>query len=154
MLSQLEGSGRGDLASYNGKSYNDLHALLAEKPFGREPLTTAEDWLTELMHRNEMLGKAEPYTVWSANDAAECNSNMSEGPAMSPATRYHFSLCRAAIRIMEVRAAYCQTDFEWEQFQRVANQEIQDSNVRLMRKHASEVFEKAYASEDTNDPKT
>lgn len=41
-----------------------------------------------------------------------------------------------AVRIMEVRAAYAEEDFEWENCQRVANKSIKDGNVKLMRKFA------------------
>ncbi|KAJ9136387.1 hypothetical protein P3X46_033471 [Hevea brasiliensis] len=37
------------------------------------------------------------------------------------------------LRILEVRSAYCKTDFEWDNLKRLANKMVNDSNMRLMR---------------------
>lgn len=42
---------------------------------------------------------------------------------------------------MEVRSSYCKNDFEWDQCQKVAIRDLEDSNLRLMRKHMAEVYE-------------
>lgn len=43
-----------------------------------------------------------------------------------------------ALRIMEVRSAYCQRDFEWDNLKRLAFKMVTDSNTRLMRDYVSE----------------
>jgi hypothetical protein len=50
-----------------------------------------------------------------------------------------WSLCLlfAALRLMEVRAAYSTTDFEWDQLQRLSVESIQKSNLQLMREAAT-----------------
>lgn len=48
-----------------------------------------------------------------------------------------FALCFAALRVMEVRAAYSKEDFEWDQLQRLSVQGINRSNLQLMRKAAT-----------------
>jgi hypothetical protein len=42
-----------------------------------------------------------------------------------------------ALRLMEVRAAYSKTDFEWDQLQRLSVEAIQKSNLQLMREAAT-----------------
>jgi len=51
VLSQLSGSGRGGLASYNSKQYDALTTFLEE-----EPLRDGDAWLKGLLARDEMLG--------------------------------------------------------------------------------------------------
>eukprot|EP00877_Chromochloris_zofingiensis_P007521 jgi/Chrzof1/3021/Cz12g08150.t1 len=41
-----------------------------------------------------------------------------------------------ALRVMEVRDAYCREDFEWDQLRKVALRDMKDANVKLMRKSA------------------
>ncbi|KAJ9169167.1 hypothetical protein P3X46_020628 [Hevea brasiliensis] len=43
-----------------------------------------------------------------------------------------------ALRILEVRSAYCKTDFEWDNLERLANKMVGDSNTRLMRDYVLE----------------
>ena len=52
-MSQLSGSGRGGLGSYNSVQYDDLTAFLEE-----EALRDGDVWLRGLLQRNEMLGAA------------------------------------------------------------------------------------------------
>ncbi|GAX77107.1 hypothetical protein CEUSTIGMA_g4553.t1 [Chlamydomonas eustigma] len=51
ILAQLEGSGRGSLASYNQEAYNDLVSFLQS-----EPLKDGDEWIQKLMLKNSMLG--------------------------------------------------------------------------------------------------
>jgi len=53
VLAQLEGSGRGSLASYNAAAYKDLISFLEANP-----VRDSEAWLSELLKKNEMLGMA------------------------------------------------------------------------------------------------
>ena len=50
-------------------------------------------------------------------------------------------LC-AALRIMEVRAAYCKDDFEWHMMQSLANKDMNDANVALLRSNAESSFKR------------
>ncbi|KAK7359815.1 hypothetical protein VNO77_01780 [Canavalia gladiata] len=43
-----------------------------------------------------------------------------------------------ALRIMEVRSAYCKNDFEWDNLKRLALKMVTDSNTRLMRDYILE----------------
>ncbi|KAK7303342.1 hypothetical protein RJT34_14245 [Clitoria ternatea] len=44
-----------------------------------------------------------------------------------------------ALRIMEVRSAYCKNDFEWDNLKRLAMKMVTDSNTRLMREYVLEI---------------
>lgn len=48
----------------------------------------------------------------------------------------------AAMRIMEVRRAYCIEDFEWERCRNITRQGMKDANVTLMRQYADIAFAK------------
>ncbi|EEF43816.1 chaperonin-like RBCX protein 1, chloroplastic [Ricinus communis] len=65
----------------------------------------------------------------SLNDGDEFCANL-----MRESSR-HKSL---ALRILEVRSAYCKNDFEWDNLQRLAHKMVGDSNTRLMRDYIRE----------------
>ena len=50
-MSQLSGTGRGELGSYNPEQYADLKGLLEELP-----MKDGDEWLSTMMRRNKMLG--------------------------------------------------------------------------------------------------
>lgn len=95
ILDQLEGSGRGSLASYNTESYEELHQFLVDVP-----MKDGDAWLTALMQQNSML----------------------------------------AVRVMEVRDAYCESDFEWDTLKWMATREMKGANTKLMQNHAENAF--------------
>ncbi|KAF5474852.1 hypothetical protein F2P56_006711 [Juglans regia] len=43
-----------------------------------------------------------------------------------------------ALRILEVRSAYCKNDFEWDNLKRLADKMVNESNTRLMRDYVLE----------------
>ncbi|KAL2931343.1 Chaperonin-like RBCX protein 1 chloroplastic [Bienertia sinuspersici] len=43
-----------------------------------------------------------------------------------------------ALRILEVRSAYCKNDFEWDNLKRLAEQMVNESNTKLMRDYVQE----------------
>ncbi|KAL6207166.1 hypothetical protein ACLB2K_024411 [Fragaria x ananassa] len=43
-----------------------------------------------------------------------------------------------ALRILEVRSAYCKNDFEWDNLKRLASKMVDESNTRLMRDYVLE----------------
>ncbi|XP_031125316.1 chaperonin-like RBCX protein 1, chloroplastic [Ipomoea triloba] len=43
-----------------------------------------------------------------------------------------------ALRIMEVRSAYCKEDFEWDNLKKVASKMMDESNTRLLRNYIEE----------------
>lgn len=47
-----------------------------------------------------------------------------------------------AMRIMDVRDAYCVEDFEWGMCQNIARQDMKNANVNLMRQYADIAFAK------------
>ncbi|KAM7265854.1 hypothetical protein ACFE04_003537 [Oxalis oulophora] len=57
-----------------------------------------------------------------------CASLMRESPG-------HKTL---ALRIMEVRSAYCKQDFEWDNLNRLATTMVEESNTKLMREYITE----------------
>ena len=57
-----------------------------------------------------------------------------------------------ALRIMEVRKAYCAEDFEWDICRAVAAKEMHEANVRLLRSRAEETFLRASAGSDSSRP--
>lgn len=52
VMAQMEGVGRGDLGSYGGESYVTLRDFARERPLR----SNADEWVAELMRRDEMLG--------------------------------------------------------------------------------------------------
>ncbi|XP_028119205.1 chaperonin-like RBCX protein 1, chloroplastic isoform X2 [Camellia sinensis] len=48
--------------------------------------------------------------------------------------------CVAALRILEVRSAYCKNDFEWDNLERLATKKVDESNTRLMRDYVLETI--------------
>lgn len=67
----------------------------------------------------------------SLNDGDEfCATLMRESPR-------HKSL---AMRILEVRSAYCKNDFEWDNLKRLASKIVDESNTRLMRDYVLETL--------------
>ncbi|XP_057463356.1 chaperonin-like RBCX protein 1, chloroplastic [Actinidia eriantha] len=65
----------------------------------------------------------------SLNDGDKfCSDLMRESPR-------HKSL---ALRILEVRSAYCKNDFEWDNLERLASKMVGESNTRLMRDYVLE----------------
>ncbi|CAL8467490.1 g7028 [Coccomyxa elongata] len=45
-----------------------------------------------------------------------------------------------ALRVLEVRKAYCKEDFEWDICRQVAAKDMHEANVRLLRSRAEEAF--------------
>ncbi|XP_051125025.1 chaperonin-like RBCX protein 1, chloroplastic isoform X2 [Andrographis paniculata] len=43
-----------------------------------------------------------------------------------------------ALRILEVRSAYCKNDFEWDNLKRLSTKMVEERNIRLMRDYVSE----------------
>lgn len=108
MLAQLEGSGRGGLASYDRDLYAALDAAVAgfqaataaTAPPPPPGLTRADAWVSDLarVHRG------------------------------------------AALRVMEVRAAYADRDFEWDAAARLAAGGLADANVAIQRRLAMDAL--------------
>ncbi|KAL1560050.1 Chaperonin-like RBCX protein 1, chloroplastic [Salvia divinorum] len=48
-----------------------------------------------------------------------------------------------ALRILEVRSAYCKTDFEWDNLQRLSSKMVEDRNTKVMRDYLSETTMKS-----------
>ncbi|KAI3456513.1 hypothetical protein Pfo_013176 [Paulownia fortunei] len=48
-----------------------------------------------------------------------------------------------ALRILEVRSAYCKSDFEWDNLKRLASKMVDERNTRLMRDYVSETSAKS-----------
>jgi len=55
---------------------------------------------------------------------------------------------RAALRVMEVRAAYCAGDFEWDQLRRLSEEGMVAANVRLLRAAADAAFSTTAPADD------
>ncbi|RZC65743.1 hypothetical protein C5167_009438 [Papaver somniferum] len=52
---------------------------------------------------------------------------------------WHFlGAALVALRILEVRSAYCKKDFEWDNLNKLAVKMVDDSNTRIMRDYVLE----------------
>ena len=58
----------------------------------------------------------------------------------------------AALRIMEVRAAYCNNDFEWHMMQALANKDMSEANVKLLRSNVERSFKRTSSSHQRDAP--
>ena len=102
VLAQLEGSGRGSLASYNPRSYEDLITFIEQNP-----LMDGDEWLKLLLRKNEMLGTLGalllllPSRLRASASAEVCSMH---DCILTPLCFF----CCTAVRIMEVRKAYCE----------------------------------------------
>lgn len=103
VLAQLEGSGRGALASYNPRSYEDLVGFMKTNP-----MTDGDAWLKLLLTKNEMLG-ARRFVSVNCEVVSPCFC----AHWMFVTVDRHWSMLlsalplgAAAVRIMEVRATY------------------------------------------------
>ena len=104
-MAQLEGSGRGSLASYNAPGYEALRDSISD-------LSTMDcnAWLKQLAQRDRMIG------------------------AFSPSITRKITIQHSvALRVCEVRSAYCEHDFEWENCKRVTLSTLEEDNLTLMR---------------------
>lgn len=109
-MAQLEGSGRGGLAAYDKKGYDDLAAALAT--FNDEPSGgggsggsgsgggKGDLWLEKLSKKNPSL----------------------------------------ALRLMEVRAAYAAENFEWENCRRLATEGLAAANLDILKARLGSVW--------------
>jgi hypothetical protein len=130
VMSQMEGSGRGDLASSNSEHMRTLRRFLHDVP-----MKDCSDWLAQLTQENEMLGGW--VQGWVGAGVGEgwawrCCAAVTDAPMLGPSA--------AGVRIMEVRAAYADDDFEWGNLERLAKEGLAAENVRLLRAHASKRF--------------
>jgi hypothetical protein len=53
---------------------------------------------------------------------------------------------------MEVRAAYCKADFEWDMMQSLANNNMSKANVKLLRSNAERSFKRTSSSQQRDAP--
>lgn len=53
---------------------------------------------------------------------------------------------------MEVRAAYCKDDFEWHMLQSLANKDMSEANVKLLRSNAERSFKRTSSSQQRDAP--
>ena len=61
-------------------------------------------------------------------------------------------VCAAALRIMEVRAAYCKDDFEWHMMQSLANKDMSGANVALLRSNVESSFKRSSSMQQRDAP--
>ncbi|GMH05284.1 hypothetical protein Nepgr_007124 [Nepenthes gracilis] len=110
-------------ASPESKAANNLHSFftyIAVKIVSAQLESYNPEAYEELM---EFLGRH------SLNDGDKfCASLMRESPR-------HKGL---ALRILEVRSAYCKNDFEWENLRRLAIKMVNESNIKIMRDYVQE----------------
>ena len=64
----------------------------------------------------------------------------------------HLCVCTAALRIMEVRAAYCKDDFEWHMVQSLADKDMGGANVALLRSNAENSFMRSSSMQQRDAP--
>ena len=102
-----------------------------------KPMKDGDEWLSAMMRKDKMLGVS---CHFSFHFLA---SRRLKTPAWSQLLMViQDAMCCAAMRIMDVRAAYCVEDFEWEMCRKIARQDMKDANVNLMRQYADIAFAK------------
>jgi hypothetical protein len=166
ILAQLEGSGRGALGSYNARAYELLSARLLEggaAAISRDP----DAWVAGLLEKDPALGEPRPHcdggcasdggtgprlggrpaiggavpVSWAGVQPSSLAPLSPPRAAVAPATRSSDwerpVLGPPALRVLEVRDAYCLENFEWDQLRRLAAKDTKAANLQLMRKAAA-----------------
>jgi hypothetical protein len=136
ILAQLEGSGRGALGAYNAGAYELLSGRLLEGGAGaisRDP----DAWVEGLMERDPALGGRGRGVLEGEGRGTRAAETHPTPPLPSTPCRRPRRRPPAALRVLEVRDAYCSENFEWDQLQRLAAKDTKNANLRLMRKAAA-----------------
>ena len=155
ILAQLEGSGRGGLAAYDKKGYDDLSAALAtfnetgggggggggEEGEGRGRAGSRE---------GGGGGSGEPSSSSVAPPKRSAGKGgggkgdlwLAELSGRNPAL---------ALRVMEVRAAYAAEDFEWDQCRRLATEGLAAANLDILKARLGSAWAAADASGSNDD---
>lgn len=55
------------------------------------------------------------------------------------------------LRILEVREAFCEEDFDWQLCRQLTAQQVKDANLALLRQHAARSFGSALGTADGGD---
>ncbi|KAK9133244.1 hypothetical protein Scep_012772 [Stephania cephalantha] len=113
------------LESYNPEAYRELMEFVE-----RNSLNDGDEFCANLMRessRHKGLGGA---TLLSLRDIFV--------PITSSPGAISSLGAIDALRILEVRSAYCKNDFEWDNLKRLASKIVDESNTRLMRDYVLE----------------
>lgn len=101
-----------------------------------------DDWLSTMMRKNKMLGAFADFMLHAWQSFQTCTTARAELVTHQAACQLMYCSYNAAMRIMEVRDAYCIEDFEWDMCRKIARQDMKDANVNLMRQYADIAFAK------------
>ena len=159
ILAQLEGSGRGGLAAYDKKAYDDLAAALAtfnETGGGGGEEEEEEEEGTEEGGSRRSGGGAGPSSPPPSSAAPPKKSTGGGGGGgggvsgkgdlwLARLSRKNPAL---ALRVMEVRAAYADDDFEWDQCKRLATEGLAAANLDILKARLGSAWAAGDASSD------
>lgn len=97
-----------------------------------------DEWLSKLMAVDELLGKGGlvDYSIL----ACYFYCCAVDGSKTRKKIMIHVHNKYAAVRIMEVRLAYMQHDFEWDNLKACSIKDTEAANLRVIRRHASKKF--------------
>ncbi|PIA36768.1 hypothetical protein AQUCO_03200028v1 [Aquilegia coerulea] len=121
------------LESYNPEAYKELMEFL-----DRNSVNDGDQFCANLMRessrhqglvaRTHVYGRSDfcAFVYFVVMNIHVVNYTCSNGSYM------------AALRILEVRSAYCKNDFEWDNMKRLAVKMVDESNTRLMRDYVLE----------------
>jgi hypothetical protein len=163
ILAQLEGSGRGGLAAYDKKGYDDLSAALARfnepaAPPGRAESCGGEEEEDEEEEEEE----EEARRSRTSRETSTCSPSSSSSSSAAPPKKSAFGggkgdlwlaeLSRKnpalALRVMEVRAAYAAEDFEWDQCRRLATEGLAEANLDILKARLGSAWDAAASDEE------
>ena len=153
ILAQLEGSGRGGLAAYDKKAYDDLAAALATFNATGSGGGGEEDGEEDEERGGGGSGTsgAGPSPSPSSSSAAPPRKSAGAGGGgkgdlwLARLSRKNPAL---ALRVMEVRAAYAAEDFEWDQCKRLATEGLAAANLDILKARLGSAWAAGEASSD------
>ena len=141
ILAQLEGSGRGGLAAYDKKGYDDLSAALATFNDGGNGMSGEEEQEGEGRElESSSSSSRKGATTPSSSSAAPPRKGAVGSGSIGGGGKGDLWLARLskrnpqmALRVMEVRAAYAAESFEWDQCRRLATEGLAESNLSILK---------------------
>lgn len=156
VLAQLEGSGRGGLAAYDKKAYDDLEAALAtfnDAGGGEQGGGGGSDGEGDGDGEEEERRKRSDSTFASSSSGTSSSSSWSSSSAAPPRkgtaggkgdlwlSRLSRKNPALSLRVMEVRKAYAERDFEWDSCKRLATEGLEEANLGILKERLKSAYE-------------
>jgi len=153
VLAQLEGSGRGGLAAYDKKAYDDLEAALRtfnDTGAGSEGGSDCDGEEEEEERRRSRSGNfaSSSSSTSSASPPRKATSGGKGDLWLSKLSRTNPAL---SLRVMEVRKAYAERDFEWDSCKRLATEGLEEANMGILKERLKSAYNAGDSSTDEED---